>query len=98
MSVTLTRKQALQMFTKIGATIEPGGRHQKIHLEVDGIKIFRTILSNGSKDIPTGTAKSIFRELGIASSIDKCIALRNCPMTRDDYISYLRVMGILPCN
>jgi len=95
MSVTLTRKQAIQMFNKIGATITEGGRHQKISLEVDGRKVIRTALSRGSKDIPTGTAKSIFRELGLAKSVEKCIALRNCPLQRDEYIKHLREEGIL---
>lgn len=95
MSVPLTRNQAIQMLTKIGASIEEGGRHQKVSLEVDGKKIFRTVLSRGSKDIPTGTAKSIFREIGLAKNIEKCIALRNCPLTREDYIAYLRSEGVL---
>ena len=95
MSVTLTRKQAIRMLNKIGATIEEGGRHHKISLELEGRKLFRTVLSRGSKEIPTGTAKSIFRELGLAKSIDKCIALKNCPLEREDYIAYLRSEGVL---
>ena len=95
MSVTLTRTQAIQMLTKIGATITAGGRHDKVSLEVDGKKVVRTVLSRGSKDIPTGTAKSIFRELGLSKSIEKCIALRNCPLKREDYIEYLRSEGVL---
>jgi len=95
MSVTLTRTQAVQMLNKIGATFEEGGRHQKVSLEVDGKKVLRTVLSRGSKDIPTGTAKSIFRELGLSGSVEKCIALRNCPLKRDEYIAYLRSEGVL---
>lgn len=95
MSVTLTRVQAIQMLNKIGATIEEGGRHQKVSLVVEGKKVLRTVLSRGSKDIPTGTAKSIFRELGLSGSVDNCIALRNCPMKRDEYIAYLRSEGII---
>jgi hypothetical protein len=95
MSVPLTRAQAVQMLTKIGATIEEGSRHKKVRLDVDGKKVLRTILSRGSKEIPTGTAKSIFRELGLARSVEKCIALRNCPMQREEYIAYLRSEGVL---
>ena len=95
MPITLTREQAIQMLTKIGATIEEGARHHKVHLDVDGKKVLRTILSRGSKDIPTGTAKSIFRELGLARSVKKCIDLRNCPLKRDEYIAYLKSEGVL---
>ena len=95
MSVTLTRTQALQMFQKIGATIDEGGRHCKVSLEVNGKKIFKTVLSRGSKDIPTGTAMSIFRELGLAGHVEKCIALRNCPMKREAYVEHLQGAGIL---
>jgi len=95
MSVTLTRAQAIQMFNKIGATVEEGARHQKVSLVVDGKKVLMTVLSRGSKDIPTGTANSIFREIGLAGSVEKCIALRNCPLKRDEYIAYLRSHGVL---
>jgi hypothetical protein len=95
MSVTLTRLQAIQMLIKIGATIEEGARHQKVSLDLNGKKLFRTVLSRGSKDIPTGTAKSIFRELGLTKSVEKCIALRNCPLKRDEYIAYLQSNGVI---
>ena len=95
MNVTLTRKQAIQMLTKIGAKIEEGTRHTKVTLEIDGKILLSTIFSNGSKDIPTGTAKSIFRELGLGKSVEKCLALRNCPMKREEYIEYLRSEGVL---
>jgi predicted RNA binding protein YcfA (HicA-like mRNA interferase family) len=95
MGLTLTRKQAIRMLEKIGATFEEGGRHHKVSLEVDGKKVFKTVLSHGSKDIPTGTARSIFRALGLAGSVEKCIALRDCPLQRDEYIAYLRSEGFL---
>ncbi len=61
MGLTLKRKEAIKMLNKIGATFEEGGRHQKVSLEIDGKTVFRTVLSRGSKDIPTGTARSIVR-------------------------------------
>ncbi len=94
MTVTLTREEAIKMLNKIGATVDQGARHMKVSLEIDGKKVFKTVLSRGSKDIPKGTAMNIFRELGLRSA-DKCIALRNCPMSRDEYITYLRKEGIL---
>jgi predicted RNA binding protein YcfA (HicA-like mRNA interferase family) len=95
MGLTLTRKEAIRMLNKIGATFEEGGRHQKVSLEIDGKKVFMTFLSRGSKDIPTGTARSIFRSLGLAGSIEKCIALRDCPLTKDEYIEYLHSEGFI---
>ena len=95
MGVTLTRTEALRMFTKIGATVTEGGRHHKVSLQVDGKKVLTTVLSRGSKDIPTGTAKSIFRELGLSASVEKCLALKNCPLTREEYIQYLRCQGVI---
>jgi predicted RNA binding protein YcfA (HicA-like mRNA interferase family) len=95
MGISLTRAQAIQMLKKVGATVDEGGRHIKISLDVEGKKVFRTVLSRGTKEIPIGTAKSIFREIGLAKSLDKCIALRNCPLTREEYLAYLRSEGVL---
>ena len=83
------------MLSKLGASFAEGGRHERISLEIDGTLVFLTVLSRGSKDIPIGTAKSIFRELHISGNLDHCIALRNCPMTRDEYVELLRRMGVL---
>jgi hypothetical protein len=83
------------MLTKLGARFNEGSRHIKVILELDGKKVLWTVLSRGSKDIPTGTAKSIFRELGLGKSIEKCISLRNCPLKREDYIAYLREEGVI---
>ncbi len=95
MSVTLNRTQAIQMLTKIGAKMEEGGRHTKVSFEVNGKKVLQTVFSRGSKDIPTGTAKSIFRELGLGKSTEKCLALRNCPLKREEYIAYLQSEGVI---
>lgn len=95
MSITLTKAQATQMFTKLGASIEEGGRHLKISLRIEGRLIFRTVLSRGAGEIPTGTAKSIFREIGIAANRDHCIALRNCPMSKEEYVKLIRGNGLI---
>jgi hypothetical protein len=95
MGLTLTRAQAIQMFKKIGAVIDEGGCHNKVSLEIEGKKVFMTVLSRGTKEIPTGTAKSIFRELCLSNNVDHCIELRNCPMKRNDYIGLLKQAGVL---
>ena len=95
MGLTLTRKQAIRMLGKIGATFDEGGRHIKVSLVVKGKTLFKTVLSRGSKNIPTGTAKKIFREIGLAGSVEKCIALRDFPLKRDEYIAYLQSKGFL---
>lgn len=95
MTITLNRDDAIRMFKKIGATIEDGGRHLKIALVVEGKLVFKTVLSHGSKEIPTGTAKSIFREIGVSADRDICISLRNCPMTRAEYVRYITGTGLL---
>jgi predicted RNA binding protein YcfA (HicA-like mRNA interferase family) len=95
MGVTLTRKEAIKMLTKIGAYFEEGSRHIKVRVEIDGKKVLTTVISRGSKEIPTGTAKSIFRELGLGNSVEKCLALKNCPLQREEYIQYLRSEGVI---
>jgi len=95
MNITLTRTQLIRMLTRIGATIEERERHIKASVEIDGKKVLSTVFSRGIKDIPTGTAKSIFRELGLGKSIEKCIALRNGMLTREEYIEYIRREGVI---
>lgn len=94
-AITLTSQQAIQMFERLGATIEKAEHHYKISLDIGGTKILRIVLSRGSKEIPSGSVVSIFRELGLASSMAKCIALRDGVMTRDQYIAYLRSQGVI---
>lgn len=94
MSVTLTTTQAKQIFEKIGAKIESGGRHLIACLFIDGKHIFRILISYGNKAIPTGTAHKIFKE---AHLIERrhWIGLRECPLQKDDYIDILRQRSIL---
>ena len=94
MSLTLTRKQALSMLEKVGANIIPGAEHLKAKLVIDGKHVFLIPISNGSKDIPTGTAQKIFRATGLLERKD-CENLRNCPMTADEYIRIIRKRGFI---
>ena len=94
MSVTLTKQQALTMLTKIGAEIEEGAKHLKARLVVEGKHVFLIPISNGSKDIPTGTAQKIFRQAYLHHR-DSCEKLRNCPMRRGEYLEILRKQGVL---
>ncbi len=82
------------MLEKVGAKIVPGAEHLKAKLVVDGKHVFMIPISNGSKDIPTGTAQKIFRQTGLLEKKD-CENLRNCPMKADEYLSILRQRGVI---
>ena len=69
MRLTLTRKQSIRMLGKIGTTFDEDGRHIKVSLVVDGKTLFKTVLSCGSKDIPTGTAKKSFVKLALLEAL-----------------------------
>ena len=94
MSVTLTRNQALTMLKKLGAVVQSGGEHLLVRLKVNDKHIFNIPISNGSKDIPTGTAHRIFRLVHLKNN-EQCIGLRDCPMKKEEYIDILRRQGIL---
>jgi hypothetical protein len=94
MSITLTKDDTKKMFKKLGATIETGAKHLKATLVVEGKHVFMIPISNGSKDIPTGTAQKIFREAHLSNRKD-CEQLRNCPMQRPEYLDILRQQGII---
>jgi hypothetical protein len=94
MSITLTRQQTEAMLKKIGANVENGAKHMKARLTVKGKHIFLIPISNGSKDIPTGTAQKIFRQTGLQNR-DDYERLRNCPMTREEYLKIISELGIL---
>ena len=97
MTVTLKKEQALKMLEKVGAKIENGAKHLKARLVVDGRQIFLIPISNGSKEIPTGTAQKIFREAKLFRR-EHCENLRNCPMDRDEYLDILREQGIIDAS
>ena len=94
MSLTLTREEAITMLRKIGAEIKSGGKHLKAHLTYEGKHIFLIPISNGSKDIPIGTAQRIFREAKLIRR-EHCEKLRNCPMDEKEYLRILREQGII---
>ena len=97
MTVTLKKEQALQMLKKVGAEIENGAKHLKARLVIEGRHIFLIPISNGSKEIPIGTAQKIFREAKLVRR-DHCEKLRNCPMDKEEYRNILREQGIIDAN
>ena len=94
MTVTLKKEEALKMLEKVGAKIETGAKHLKARLIVDGRHIFLIPISNGSKEIPLGTAQKIFREAKLIRR-EHCEKLRNCPMDKEEYLNILREQGII---
>ena len=97
MSLSLNNKQAHSIFKKLKADIREGTRHTIASLTVDGKEIMRTLISRSSKDsFPIGTAHQIYKDLGIANDKAGALQLRECTMTRDQYLEHLRSHGLLP--
>ena len=95
MSVTLTREQAIRVFTKLRADMTEGSKHTKVILKHEGKIIFSTVLTRGSKEIPTGTAASIFRAMKLANNKNAARLLVACSFGRDDYLAYLRELSVI---
>ncbi len=91
MNVTLNRTQAIQMLTKIGARMEEGGRHTKVSFEVNGKKVLQTVFSRGSKDIPTGTAKSEYSGESVPP-----IPGESVPLIPDEYVPPIPEQSVPP--
>ena len=92
--ITLTTSQAERIMTKLQVDEKPGGRHKMARLRINGKLIFSIPIPHGRKELPTGTARSIFTSMHLSEDADR-VSMRDCSMKREQYIEHLQLKNLL---
>ena len=88
----LEQRDAKDIARKIGATVDPQGKHQRATLEYNGRIVLTFGIRHGSK---TGQGHLVGKNHELKLSATKAIALARCDMTKDEYIEHLRERNII---
>ena len=88
----IERRDALDIARKIGADLEPDGKHQKATLWHGGKLILRFGIRHGTR---TGQGHLVGENHDLRLNATKVLDLARCIMTKDEYIEHLRVKGLV---
>ncbi len=85
------------LMSKFGFEECPGRHsHRFLELQLEGLPTVRTMVSHGVDEPRAILQGKIARQLGVPSSMFEDMI--NCPVSRDDYISYLKTHPPVPTN
>ena len=89
----LEKRDALEIAKKIGATLNPDGKHQRATLEYNGQIILTFGIRHGSN---TGQGHLVGENHPLKLNATKAQHLARCFMTKDQYFEHLRERNIIP--
>ena len=88
----LQRRDALNIARKLGAEVEPGGKHQRARFRHNGMLILTFGINNGPRS-GHGHLEGQMGELRLNSR--KAKQLSECTMSKDEYVEHLTAIGII---
>ena len=89
----IQKREALAIASKLGAQLEPDGKHQLATFEVDGVVILTFGIRHGKKG---GHGHLCGRDGNLRMGEHKVVKLATCTMSKDEYIQHLRDIGEIP--
>jgi hypothetical protein len=91
----IQKREALAIVSKLGAKLEPDGKHQLATFEVDGVIILTFGIRHGRDG---GHGHLVGRYGNLFLNETKVLQLATCTMSRTDYIAYLKDIGEIPSS
>jgi hypothetical protein len=91
----IQKRDALAIASKLGAKLEPDGKHQLATFEVDGVIILTFGIRHGKSG---GHGHLVGRYGNLCLSETKVMQLASCAMSKDDYIQHLKDIGEIPSD
>lgn len=89
----IDRNDALNIASKIGASVDKDGAHQLATLRVDGNIILTFGIRHGSK---SGHGHLCGSNRDLRMNEGRVVALARCTMSKEQYFDVLREKGVLP--
>ena len=86
--VQLLIKHMLSIANKLEMELRKG-KHTNTRLIVDGVVVVSTCWPHGRGEIPKSTANKILKHQLMLDTDEQAFALRDCTMSRSDYLNHL---------
>ncbi len=84
------KREALAIVKKLGAKLQPDGKHQLATFELNGITIATFGIRHGSR---SGHGHLVGRYGDLKLSESKVLAMAQCTMSKEQYIQHLKDIG-----
>lgn len=88
----LQRRDALQIASKLGATVDNNGKHKRASFRHNGLLILTFGIRHGSK---SGHGHLVGKTGDLKLNAKKVEALAQCSMGKDEYIEHLMGAGLI---